>query len=122
VLVLDAFSSDAIPIHLLTAEAIDIYRRQLAPDGILAVHVSNRYFNLRPVLAGHAGRLGWAVACLADTDSDDELFTYSSSWVLLTPQAETLQVGAMGQADRYELGKPLHWTDSRHSLFEVWTK
>ncbi len=120
VLVLDAFSSDAIPIHLLTAEAFDIYRRHLAPDGIVAAHVSNRYFNLRPILAGHAERLGWTAIGIADAKSDDELFTYSSSWVLLSPSADSLNVGALGQAERTDLGPPRHWTDARHSLFEVW--
>ena len=120
VLVLDAFSSDAIPIHLLTAEAFAIYRRHLAPDGIVAAHVSNRYFNLRPVLAGHAERLGWTAIGIADAKSDDELFTYSSSWVLLSPNADVLESGAIGQAERSDLGPPRHWTDARHSLFEVW--
>ena len=119
-LVLDAFSSDAIPIHLLTAEAFDIYRRHLAPDGIVAAHVSNRYFNLCPVLAGHAERLGWTAIGIADAKSDEELFTYSSSWVLLSPNGDILNAGVLGQAERSDLGPPRHWTDARHSLFEVW--
>ena len=47
-----AFSSDAIPVHLLTKEAMELYFRHLKPDGILAVHISNRYLDLQPVLAG----------------------------------------------------------------------
>ena len=57
-LVLDAFSGDAIPTHLLTREAFDVYRRHLAPDGAIAVHISNNYLNLAPVvrrLAEHCG-------------------------------------------------------------------
>ena len=52
VLAVDAFSSDSIPVHLLTKEAMDLYFRHLRPDGILAVHISNRYLNLQPVLEG----------------------------------------------------------------------
>ena len=56
VLVVDAFSGDAIPVHLLTAEALALYRRQMAPGGVIAFHVSNQYLNLAPVL----GRLAKA--------------------------------------------------------------
>ena len=62
VLLIDAFSSDAIPMHLLTREAFGVYRRALGPDGILVVHISNRYVNLLPVLASEARRGGWAAA------------------------------------------------------------
>jgi SAM-dependent methyltransferase len=119
VLVLDAFSSDAIPIHLLTAEAFEVYRRHLAPDGVVAVHVSNHYFNLRPIVAGHALRLRWSVAGIAERYSDPELFTVASLWILLSPSAASLEAGVLGRAARVDLGKPLDWTDARHSLFEI---
>ncbi len=57
-LVLDAFSSDAIPTHLITREAVELYRHKVAPDGLIAFHISNRYLDLRPVLAGIAHELG----------------------------------------------------------------
>ena len=60
VLVLDTFSSDAIPVHLLTEEAFRTYLRVLAPEGILAVHISNRHLDLEPVISGVAGRAGLA--------------------------------------------------------------
>ena len=119
VLVLDAFSSDAIPIHLLTAEAFEVYRRHLAPDGIIAVHVSNHYFNLRPVVAGHAQRLGWSAVGIADRSGDPELFTTASLWILLSPHAASLEAGPLSRIERTDLGQPIDWTDSRHSLFEV---
>lgn len=62
VLVLDAFSSDAIPTHLLTEEAFAIYRRQLRPDGVLAIHVTNRHFDLEPVVRGAAEHFGMTAA------------------------------------------------------------
>lgn len=60
VLVLDAFTSDAIPVHLLTLEAFQIYLRTLTPDGVIAVHISNRHLDLEPVLAALAERMGLA--------------------------------------------------------------
>ena len=60
-LVLDAFSGDAVPAHLLTREAFEIYRRHLQPDGMIAVHISNRYLDLRPVLAGLAEQFGYSL-------------------------------------------------------------
>ena len=50
-LVIDAFAGDAIPVHLLTREAFDIYWRHLKPDGVLAVHISNQYLNLAPIVS-----------------------------------------------------------------------
>ena len=59
---MDAFSSDAIPMHLLTAEAADIYRQHLAPGGLLLFHISNRSLNLEPVTRGLAQHLNWNAA------------------------------------------------------------
>jgi spermidine synthase len=62
VIALDAFSSDAIPLHLLTQEAFATYRRALKADGILLVHISNRYIDLNPVIAAEAKANGWYAA------------------------------------------------------------
>jgi spermidine synthase len=82
-LAVDAFSSDAIPIHLLTREAMQLYARHLKPNGVLALHISNRYLNLEPVCYGGAeflGRSAWTVA------DEGEVATYlsSSTWVLVS--------------------------------------
>ena len=61
-IVLDAFSSDAIPMHLLTVEAMRTYAEHLSEDGRLVVHISNRVFDLEPVLVGAAHELGWSGA------------------------------------------------------------
>ena len=58
VLAVDAFSSDSIPVHLLTSQAMALYFRHLSPDGILAVHISNHYLDLEPVLAGRKRATG----------------------------------------------------------------
>src|SRR3546814_11158604 len=62
IIVIDAFSSDAIPLHLLTKEAIGIYARALKPDGILLIHISNRFFGLEPVPAAGAQARGLPAA------------------------------------------------------------
>ena len=61
-IVLDAFSSDAVPVHLLTQEAFDLYASKLSPGGAIMVHVSNRYLDLEPVVAASADHLGWTTS------------------------------------------------------------
>jgi hypothetical protein len=91
ILVLDAFSSDAIPIHLLTREALDVYGRRLAPGGLLTVHISNRHVELRPVIARLARDRGWAAAARMDVVPEALQARYSSSdWVVLAPRAEAI--------------------------------
>src|SRR5262249_7224829 len=70
VLSVDAFGSDAIPWHLLTREAMQLYRHRLQENGILAFHISNRYVDLEPVLAEHAREMGWPALLLKDLDPD----------------------------------------------------
>src|SRR4030095_13144307 len=74
VLAVDAFSSDAIPVHLITREALGVYLRHLKPDGIVVFHVSNRFLDLAPVVAGLAKDLGaHAVKILDRPDEDDQM-------------------------------------------------
>ena len=97
VLALDAFSSDAIPVHLLTEEAFGIYLRHLRqPGGILAVHISNRYIDLVPVVHGYAERHGLASAMI--TSEEDSAGGWESDWVLLADSAGTLARGPIGGA------------------------
>lgn len=93
VLVIDAFSSDAIPLHLLTKEAIGIYRRALKPDGILLIHISNRFFGLEPVLAEEAKARGWSAAIRMDPGPvGDELGDLTgSNWVALTATPQRME-------------------------------
>jgi spermidine synthase len=81
-IVVDAFSSDAIPVHLITYEALETYLKKLAPDGIIAFHISNRYLDLEPVLATLARKAG--LKCLVRHDSkEDHPGKASSTWVIL---------------------------------------
>ncbi|MFN7958183.1 MAG: fused MFS/spermidine synthase [Holophagaceae bacterium] len=81
-LAIDAFSSDSIPVHLLTREAFAQYFRHLKPEGVLAVHVSNKYLALQPVVRAAVDAFGCR-ARVVDTDSDEETGAYGSTWVLI---------------------------------------
>lgn len=81
VLAIDAFSSDSIPVHLITLEALDIYAKHMAPDGVIAFHVSNRFLDLKPVVQMIAEKRGFHVAWVRDQYEDG---TTTSDWVLVT--------------------------------------
>lgn len=89
VLAVDAFSGDAIPVHLLTREAVQLYLQHLKPDGVLALHISNRHLALFPVVRAIADSLSlkWV---LVDTDYDDDPTAWSSTWVLVGRDAAAL--------------------------------
>ena len=89
-LAIDAFSGDAIPVHLLTKEAVALYMKHLEPDGILAVHISNRHFRLFPVVRAIADSLGLAYM-LVDTDyASKDIVHWNSTWVLVARDRATL--------------------------------
>ena len=93
-LALDAFSSDAIPMHLLTREAFAIYGRVLKPRGMLLVHISNRFLDLEPVVAVAAKEGGWYAARYNDyvyPNTDSYRYLNSSAWILLTRDREVLR-------------------------------
>lgn len=81
VLAVDAFSSDAIPLHLLTDEAVGVYERALTPDGLLLIHISNRFIDLEPVLSAIAAKRGLVAAIRRDSPKGD--LTVASNWVVL---------------------------------------
>src|SRR6201996_4435744 len=83
VIVIDAFSGDAIPVHLLTREALTLYRRHLEPDGVIAFHVSNQYINLEPVVAAIAADAGLH-AVSVHSHGDDQNGLYYADWILVT--------------------------------------
>ncbi len=92
ILALDAFSSDSIPLHLLTSEAFATYRRALKPDGLLLVHISNRYIDLNPVVAAEAKASGWAAALRHDSPTEKLTAAGSraSQWIALSPDPAKL--------------------------------
>jgi hypothetical protein len=118
ILALDAFSSDAIPLHLLTREAWTIYLRHLKPDGVLAVHISNVHLDLKPVIAGHAEQFGLEAATVPSS-SDEQRGTKYAVWALLSRDPAALQIEAIQTAKLPPTDRKLFWTDDRNSLFQV---
>ena len=114
-LVLDAFSGDAVPAHLLTREAFEIYRRHLKADGMIAVHISNRYLDLEPVLAGLAEQFGYNLRRV-DSPAFPELGQFPAEWVLLTP-ADPAAVAHRLAADGPS--REILWTDAQSNLFDI---
>ncbi|HEY1221698.1 MAG: fused MFS/spermidine synthase [Bryobacteraceae bacterium] len=119
VLAVDAFTGDAIPVHLLTREAMDLYFRHLRPDGILAVHISNRHLDLEPVLAGEA-RASGRRARLVDTEDDDGAGVFAATWVLIAapPGDFDNQMRADSNPVFRAPGVRL-WTDDYSNLFQI---
>ena len=120
-LVLDAFSSDSIPVHLLTVEAFALYRARLAPGGVLLVHVSNRYLGLEPVVAAAAAALGMTSRGNED-DNPTAAGQEASHWVLVASQETDL--GMLRRSVQWkacEAGPGARpWTDERASLWSAW--
>ena len=123
-LILDAFNSGAVPIHLVTKEALELYLTRIPEDGVILLHVSNRYLDLRSMLAADARELGLAGACKRLTQNgrvaDDRV---PSSWVALSRDPAKMKklVTAQGWTD---LGAPAFaggsaWTDQHASLLPV---
>ena len=120
-IVVDAFSSDAIPLHLLTREALAIYRSKLRKDGILAFHISNRYVDLEPVLANLAKDAGMVCLVQRDGNKDQKAGLWASDWVLLANTAEDLKsITAAGNWQPARGNDALAvWTDDFSNLFSV---
>ena len=119
-LLLDAFNSDAIPVHLLTKEAFETYLRHLRPDGVLGVHISNRHLDLDPVVRRLAEHFGLKHIHIED-DDDNYRAVFSSDWILMTANAQFLEQEAISRAgvvpdadERVDL-----WTDDYANLLGI---
>ena len=123
-LVLDAYSSDAIPVHLLTREALRQYFERLTPHGVLALHLSNRHFDLEPVVARLARDAGFADRLRVDgrPSAEDQARGYeSSSWAVIARRADDLAAvpgDRRWREPRLKATSPL-WTDDYSSLVSV---
>jgi SAM-dependent methyltransferase len=120
VIVVDAFSGDAIPVHLLTREALALYRRHLRPDGIMVLHVSNQYIDLEPVVAGIAGDAGLR-AVSVHSHGDEQTGLYYADWILVTANQSFLhqpEVVNNGFSTPLKPGARL-WTDNYSSVFPL---
>lgn len=120
VLVLDVFSNDAIPVHLLDEQAFALYLQFLQPDGVLAVHITNGYLDLVPVvwrLADH-----FNLNRVVIEDPGDGHFTSASTWVLLAREPSVLAVAAIASRAKPMTGYSTSlrlWTDEYSNLFQV---
>jgi SAM-dependent methyltransferase len=123
VILVDAFTSDAIPVHLLTREAIRLYFEMLAPRGILALHISNRYLRLKPVVANLAEDAGLGGRLIQDGDTGEIKGATEATWVLLARTPEDfggLATDARWTAVKLETEPRVGtWTDDFHNLLSV---
>lgn len=120
VLSLDAFSGDAIPVHLLTREAFATYARVTKPDGVIAFHLSNRYLDLPPVVGQIVRDAGFQAVLVADRPRASDL-TAASDWVLVTRSATFLrqpEIAAYSTPIVPRSGLPV-WTDQFTNLFQI---
>jgi SAM-dependent methyltransferase len=120
VLVIDAFSSDAIPVHLITSEALAIYRRHMKPGGVIAFHVTNRFLNLIPVVEALAKARGLHSIHIAD-EGEDKPVASRSDWVLLADSREVLDRPQLADAATEIEPRPdwRLWTDDFNNLVQV---
>ena len=118
-LAIDAFSSDAIPVHLITVEALRLYARNLKPDGVVAFHVTNRYLELVPVVKALADACGMQAAWIRDEGED--VLASRSDWVLVSNNRDLLAKSRIGEATTEIPARPeiKAWTDDFNNLFQV---
>ena len=123
VLAVDAFSSDAIPVHLITREALGVYLRHMKSDGIVAFHVSNRFLDLIPVVARIAKEQGaHAVLVNDDPDDEDESLRSRSDWVLVSRDPAALESEPIvegGGREAEDQPRWRTWTDDYSNLIQI---
>jgi hypothetical protein len=120
-LAVDAFSGDSIPVHLLTREAFELYFRHLKSDGMLAVHVSNQYLNLAPVVQGAAAFLG-KHSVIVNSPDDHADGIYRASWILIGNQNDSREqndIEGVGELPARNDKNFVLWTDDYNSLFKI---
>ena len=114
-LAMDAFSSDSVPAHLITSEAISAYERHLKPDAILAIHVSNRFLDLAPVIRELAIKHGFHGVIVYETGAT------TSDWILLSKSKAVLEHPKIKEVAQELPSKPglKAWTDDFHNIVQV---
>lgn len=123
-LIMDAFSSDAIPLHLLTREAIALYFAKLKPEGMLALHISNRHLALKKVLSSHASYFKAAALLQEFKPHDKQPLVTDADWVVMAKTAQPLHklqqsgAGKWQQLPLYFAAKP--WTDDFTTIIGIW--
>jgi spermidine synthase len=120
VLVVDAFSGESIPAHLLTLESMNLYFRHLKPTGVLAIHISNEQLDLEPVVEGLRLRLNME-AVLISNKKDERLKTNAANWVLVASDKSFLEFPEIKRSSRPLSAKRERrvWTDDYNNLFQI---
>jgi hypothetical protein len=121
VFVIDAFSSDSIPVHLLTREAFAIYQRHLKPDAVMALHITNRFLNLEPVVAKAATESGWTGVIVTDDGWEQDYYS-PSDWVVLSRTAAifTQEEFQDGFVDKLRSRPNFRtWTDDYSNVIQI---
>ena len=122
VLAVDAFSSDAIPVHLITREALGIFLRHVKPDGIVAFHVSNRFLDLIPVVARIAREQGAHAVLVRDDPDEDDSLRSRTDWILVSRDEKALQAEKIvsgGGAPAEDRPEWRTWTDDYSNLVQI---
>ena len=121
-LALDAFSSDSIPLHLLTREAFALYQRHLKTNGVVVVHISNHYLDLEPVVVNLARQFHYQASLVDFNENDEDWWIYSSTWMILTCDQRVIDAPGIAEGVSAITAKhpkiPL-WTDDFASLFPI---
>ena len=121
-LAMDAFTSDAVPVHLLTREAYEVYMRHLRKDGVLAINISNRYLDLEPVVAQAASDLGFTGVVVPD-EGDTETFYTGSTWVLMSRDPAIFEHANLKGTARLETKPGFRvWTDDFSNIIKILKK
>jgi len=120
-LAIDAFSGDSIPTHLLTLEAMRAYLKQVKTDGVLAIHITNRYLDLRPVVAGAAHELGRTALVFDFEPEDGDRFCRHSVWTLILEPAQAQQLKQELKMAQTLAARPGFkvWTDDFSNLLQI---
>jgi len=120
-LVMDAFSGDSVPVHLITREAFETYFRHLKPGGILAVNISNTYLNLEPVMERAAHALGKVGLVYHYTPPDDDFLCFSCSWTLMMDKSTAdAHPDLLTNAKELRPSRPFRiWTDDFSNLYSI---
>jgi SAM-dependent methyltransferase len=121
ILAVDAFSSDAVPVHLLTLEAFRVYFRHLKPDGILAVNITNHYLDLKPVMARAAGAFGKVALYYAYEPDPNDAFCFACDWMLIMSPAALAAHSELKYGGRVMQPQPAFraWTDDFSNLYSI---
>lgn len=119
-LILDAFSGDSVPAHLLTEEAFELYLNHLAPEGLLLIHISNRYLDLVPLMQAQKEKCGIASAFVHHNSGQKDRFAIGSSWTIFAKDQSTLNAIKWENIELHPQVKTIRpWTDNFSNLLSL---